>query len=55
MKEVVDLTPDPGGDETGREHEQLWEIVYRICERHGVSQKAERAPAPEFGPGKEPL
>ena len=55
MTEIEDLAPEPR--ETGEvgNHEQLREIVYRICERHGVPHRAERAFSLDLGPRKEQL
>lgn len=55
MSKVVDLFPEPGAEEDGREHEQLWEIVYRVCQRHDVPCKVEGALPLDPIPGKEPL
>jgi len=55
MSTVADLFPEPGAEEDGRQHEQLWKIVYRVCQRHGVQCKLKGALPLEPIPGRELL
>jgi hypothetical protein len=53
MNKIADWSQEPRVEDAGQE--QLWEMVYRICERHGIPQKAERTLPHESSPGKERL